>query len=168
MLRTRLLALVSLVIAVGCERSTTAPIRTDAPVVTKPATATPTQWRGVVEAFRGGPMLRLADGSEYQLAGTQSTLLLPLDGADVAVDGAFDQGGINVESFLVLTVGGTAVVDGVLVHSEGGYAMRLTADGSMRPIDTASDELAQHVGDRIWLQTDRDGFTIFGVISGAQ
>ncbi len=169
MLRNRLLALVSLIIAVGCDKSATAPTRTDRPAITNPAPATPQEWRGVVEAFKDGPTLLLADGSEYRLGGTQSAFLTQLDGADVVIQGTNDlEGGIMIQSFLVVAVGGTEVADGVLEVSESGYALRLTADGSMREIGAASDELAQHVGDRLWVREADDGKTIFGVISGKE
>jgi hypothetical protein len=37
----------------------------------------------------------------------------------------------------------------------------------MRELDQPSNDLAQHVGDRLWVYTKEDGSTIFGVIYGA-
>jgi hypothetical protein len=164
MLRNKLFTLMSLVIAVGCEQSATAPRSTGGPAVTTPAPTVPQQWRGRIEE---GPTLRLDDGSQYRLGGDQCLLLSSLQGADVSIQGSNDlDQGIIVSSFLVLAVGGTAVNDGVLERSDSGYSLRLSADGSMLPLASVPDELVQYVGERLWVHTNDDGTTIFGVING--
>jgi hypothetical protein len=111
-------------------------------------------------------MLLESDGTMVGLWGEQLTALSTVIGAEVDVQGQFDDVELlTVESFVVVAVGGQPASDGVLERTEDGYGLRLMT-GGVRDIKDPSQELQLHVGDRLWITGPDDGPpTAFGVIA---
>jgi hypothetical protein len=113
-------------------------------------------------------VLRMDDGTSIGLDGTAALPLASVIGAQVQVDGAFDgDSAFEIDRFVVLAVGGTPVLDGVLeADDDGAYMLRLTTGGDRMIIDPPADLIA-HIGERVWLtqmQDDGSGAIAFGVI----
>jgi hypothetical protein len=111
-------------------------------------------------------MLQQDDGSTIGLLGDQAAAMYSVVDDQVEVDGLLDETGqMLVQRFIVMAVGGEAVLDGVLDLTPDGFIIRLTRGGDRGVIDP-SDDLQQHIGDRIWLAGPDDAApTAFGVIT---
>ena len=109
--------------------------------------------------------LRIEDGTEIALTGDQTGLLATLVGDGVEASGTLDDvGTLTVQRFVLLTVGGESVKDGVLEMTEDGFVLDLTTGGFRGVVDPPT-ELQQHVGDRVWIAgPDGEAPTAFGVI----
>lgn len=109
--------------------------------------------------------LRDADGSTFRLVGREAAALASVDGGDVLVRGTPDGNpGIVVQEFQVTGMKGRAALDGVLVETIDGYALRL-ADGSVRVIAGMPEHFAEHVGARLWVIGWEDASPEFGLIA---
>jgi hypothetical protein len=113
-------------------------------------------------------LLQLADGTTIGLDGNEARPLASVLGAQVQVDGQMDgDQAFVVSRFVVLAVGGSPVVDGVLESiADGVYSLLLTGGGARTFVD-ATPELAEHLGERVWLILSEDDGgtpTAFGVI----
>ena len=122
-------------------------------------------------------VLNTSDGMEIPLAGASTALLARVDDAGVEVRGSWNlDGTFEVADFVVQMVGGTPVLDGVLVAMYDtplktddrivlGYALQLTRGDIVELKDPSTDLLA-HIGERVWVAGPTDGPpTAFGVIS---
>jgi len=122
-------------------------------------------------------VLELPGGEEIALVGANATPLDRVDKAEVEVRGEWNgDGAFTVADFVVRSVDGTPVVDGILVRlydmvetdggeaGELGYAIRLTRGGMIALADP-SPELRIHIGERVWVAASSDGITtVFGII----
>jgi len=110
--------------------------------------------------------LRDADGNTFRLIGKEAATLASVDGGDVLVRGTPDANpGIVVQEFQVIGMKGRAALDGVLVETIDGYALRL-ADGSVRVIAGLPAECAEHIGARLWvIGWDENSPVEFGLIA---
>lgn len=116
---------------------------------------------------KGAPfMLLQADSTSIGLTGDQAASLSSVVGDQVEVDGLLDETSeMLVERFLVVAVGGERVLDGILDRTPDGFILHLTYGGDRGVMDP-SDDLQQHIGDRVWLAGPEDGApTSFGVIA---
>ena len=96
-------------------------------------------------------MLRLDDGSTIGLTGDQAAAMYSVVDAQVEVDGQIDGTSMMlVQRFIVTSVGGQPVLDGVLDLTPDGFILRLTRGGD-RGVMGASDDLQQIIGDRLCL-----------------
>jgi hypothetical protein len=106
------------------------------------------------------------DGTVVPLLGPQTALLTELIGAEIRVRATADEIGAEalwIVEFRVLLVDGLPAFDGMLVAGEEGYAIE-TMEGSYEPIPSIPDDLAFHVGSRVWLTT-ADGHCVrYGVL----
>ena len=122
-------------------------------------------------------VLETSDGLEIPLAGSTTALLARVENAGVEVRGSWNaDGAFDVVDFLVEIVGGTPVLDGVLIavydteiYTEDskmlGYALRLTR-GETVELTEPSAELGAHIGERVLIAGPIDGPpTAFGIIS---
>lgn len=110
--------------------------------------------------------LLLDDGTMIGLNGEQAQSLGSVVGATVEIKAT--QSGdamLEVQQFLVLSIGGRDVSDGILELTEDGtYSLRLTVGGALTIVDPP-DDLTQYVGQRLWIQTTDNGQPqAFGVI----
>lgn len=153
---------------VGCSDSSSPTQIERAPTATPSRTAT---LFGTVipnTTDRSGALLalRVEDGTEIALTGDQAGTMSTLIGDGVEVSGVLDDvGQLTVQRFVLLTVGGESVMDGVLDLTEDGFTLHLTAGGHRIVIDPP-EELQQLVGNRVWI-AGPDGATptAFGVIA---
>jgi hypothetical protein len=111
-------------------------------------------------------MLVQDDGSTIGLTGDQALAMYSIVDDQVEVDGQLDETGeMFVQRFIVTAVGGQPVLDGVLDLTPDGWVIRLTRGGDRGVMDP-TDDLQQHIGDRIWLAGPDDAApTAFGVIT---
>jgi hypothetical protein len=168
------LSLIAAALLAGCDSAdrTMSPGRATPYTPTAPATQT---LRGmVVENQTGGVypafLLQLDDGTQIGLVGGGATPLASVIGAQVEVVGAAPTDLITsdalfeVQSFLVFAVAGADVSDGVIQLIDDVYSLKLTRGGYREIADPPAD-LANYVGDRIWLTMGDDGSPLtFGVI----
>jgi len=111
-------------------------------------------------------MLVQDDGSTIGLTGDQAAAMYAVVSDQVEVDGQLDETGeMFVQRFIVTAVGGQPVLDGVLDLTADGWLIRLTRGGDRGVMDP-TDDLQQHIGDRIWIALPDDAVpTGFGVIT---
>jgi hypothetical protein len=162
----------------GCSSAdqTTSPVI--GPSVTPPSRPAAQTLRGTVVSTPTQEILpqlslRIDDGTLIGLIGPEAAALVSVVGADVEVVGTtptdllINQGLVEVERFVVLSVGGSNVSDGVLELIDGAYSLDLTTGGRRELADPPTD-LADHVGERIWLTMADDGSPLtYGVITSA-
>lgn len=123
-------------------------------------------------------VLSTSDGQDILLAGTNANLLVSVaNGGGVDVRGDWIAGGaLQVTDFLVRTVDGGPVVDGVLIAlfdvpidlpEAVGYAIRPTSGGPMITLTDPPAELLTHLNERVWVAgvDGGNGPTAFGVIA---
>ena len=117
-------------------------------------------------------MLSMGDG-EVPLSGAGSAGLASVENAEVEVRGLWNNDTFAVADFLVRRVGGSDVMDGVLIALYGqeiqgdglGYALSLTR-GSIVPLADPPAELIAHVGERVWIAESAEGqASAFGIIT---
>jgi hypothetical protein len=111
-------------------------------------------------------VLRVTGGPMVGLYGGVSPLLESVIGGQVHLEGEqLNESVVEVQSFVVLMVGGRPVRDGVLIRTSAGeYLLRLTIGGYDSLIDPPA-ELRAHIGDRLWISGPDDGPpNAFGVI----
>ena len=153
----------------GCSdvQTPVGPVRTEG---TQPVTTAQTLHGTVIldPAHRVQPALGLLldDGTVIGLDGQEAQALASVIGATVEVQAAPSGDSIvDVQRFIVLTVDGKDVSDGILqLTDDGTYSLQLTAGGT-RAVVNPPDALAAHVGERVWLtQDDGSGPQAFGVI----
>jgi len=134
---------------------------------------------GVVSATGRDPLnalvLTTEDGSRITLlVSAETSALGALAGAGVDVRGRWDgDQSFVVDEFIVREVGGTPVLDGILVEQLFsdlgddpviGYVLRLR-DGSAASLIDPSPELLTHIGARMWVRLDDAGEARdFGII----
>jgi hypothetical protein len=120
--------------------------------------------------------LSTSDGQDIALIGANAEMLVSLENAGVEVHGGWDaDGAFTVADFLVETVGGAAVVDGILIAVYAapietadviGYAIRPTRGGQTIALSEPSTDLLAYLGERIWVAGADQGVpTAFGLIS---
>ena len=123
--------------------------------------------------------LSTSDGQEILLAGANAAMLTSVENAGVEVRGGWGaDGAFLVADFLVETVAGAPVVDGILVAMYDnvvvdtdatepvGYAILPTRGGPTIALTDPSADLLAHLGSRIWVAGIGDGAPMaFGVIS---
>jgi hypothetical protein len=109
--------------------------------------------------------LRLQDGAQIALVGSEANPMASVDGAEVRVRGTFDAApGLVVESFTVISVGGRPALDGIVTEMAESYGL-LLRDGTIYALVAPPAELLEHLGERVWLTGDWDAPPIeFGVI----
>lgn len=121
-------------------------------------------------------VLSTSDGQDIPLAGTNANLLLSVADAGVDVSGEWDgDGAFQVGDFLVRTVDGGPVVDGVLVSLRPvltdeepiAYAIRRTSGGALITLADPPADLLTHLNERLWVAGVEDGRgpIAFGVIA---
>jgi hypothetical protein len=123
-------------------------------------------------------ILATDDGQEIPLSGGTASMLARVENDGVEVRGGWNgDGAFEVADFLVETVDGTAVVDGLLVAvydnvvdtdatGPSGYAILPTRGGPTIALTDPSADLLAHLGSRIWVAGIGDGAPMtFGVIS---
>jgi hypothetical protein len=132
----------------------------------------------VIRTGGGLDQLRLdVGGGGVLLGGSEAVNLRSLDGDEVEVRGTW--AGITdgddilvVSDFIVRQVGGVDVLDGILtalyIDDSGttalGYAINLTRGSSVPLVDPPQD-LIDHLGQRVWVETSAEGKPeAFGVI----
>jgi hypothetical protein len=97
------------------------------------------------------------DGTTIRMGGPQTELLNGLVGAEIRVRGTPDELGSTdlwIVEFRVLFVDDLPAFDGVLEEIDGNFAINHDEEFTM--IADAPEDLASHVGKRVWL-TLRDG-----------
>ena len=137
--------------------------------------------RGTVVASPGHTVihLRQQSGSYTLLLGTEARRLASVDGADVIVRGYWTTDDLTPEDELIITeiftgfavadftvaaVEGRPAMDGVLVETEGRYALEL-AGGVLVYLDDPPADLLAHIGERVWVTGLMDELQLtFGVI----
>jgi hypothetical protein len=106
------------------------------------------------------------DGSRVPLLGPQTSLLTDLIGAEIRIRGTADEIGATalwIVEFRVLFVDDLPALDGRLEEVEDGFAISHD-EGDLVMIGEVPQDLAPHVGKRVWL-TLRDGATVrYGVL----
>ena len=167
---------IAAVVLVGCNRGDqpTSPVFGPGTIpATRPATQT---LRGTVVANATQKILpqfslQIDDGTLIGLIGTETASLVSVVGAEVEVVGStpndilLDQALVDVQRFVVLSVQGSQVSDGILELIDGAYSLDLTTGGRRELADLPTD-LTDHIGERIWLTMADDGSPlIYGVIS---
>ena len=175
MSRSPALILITAAMLAGCGTDRTTSPGGGTPITT-PTTPPSTQtMRGTVidNSTRGAAAafwLQLDDGTQIGLVGGGATPLASVIGAQVEVVGVTptdlitSDPLIEVQSFLVFSVAGADVSDGVVQFIDDVYSLKLTR-GGYREIDSPPADLAGYVGDRIWLTMGDDGSPLtFGVI----
>jgi hypothetical protein len=123
-------------------------------------------------------ILATDDGQEIPLSGGTASMMASVENAGVEVRGAWSgDGAFEVADFLVRTVDGAPVLDGVLiavyerpVDKESiepiGYAILPTRGGLTIALTDPSADLLAHLGQRLWVAGVGEGApTAFGVIS---
>lgn len=156
MMRSRLYT-VAAVFAIGActdnpNAVLTGPIDPAQPLLPTPSIAT-IAGRIIVTGSGSDRLVELRDerGTVYRLVGSQTGALASVDGGDVIARGTFDANpGMVVEEFQVTGMRGRPALDGVLVETNAGYALRLS-DGSLRVIPGLPAECAEFVGARLWV-----------------
>jgi len=117
-------------------------------------------------------VLSMGDG-EVPLTGAGTEGLASVENAEVEVRGQFNADSFVVTDFLVRRVGGSDVMDGVLIALYGqeiggdslGYALSLTR-GSIVPLMDPPAELIAHMGARVWIvESDEGRASAFGIIT---
>jgi len=117
-------------------------------------------------------VLSLGDG-EVPLTGAGSAGLASVENAEVEVRGQFNADSFVVTDFLVRRVGGSDVMDGVLIAlydqeiggNEFGYGLSLTR-GPIVSLPDPPAELIAYIGQRVWIAESGDGqASAFGIIS---
>jgi hypothetical protein len=106
------------------------------------------------------------DGNIVPVLGPRAKMLEGLYGAEIRVVGVPDEDGSNaiwIIEFTVTRVDGLPAFDGMLDHSEEGYAIRSTNAG-MIPLPELPDGLSNHVGRRIWLTLHEGALVRFGLL----
>ncbi len=110
--------------------------------------------------------LLLPDGGLIGLDGDAALPLASVIGAEVEVVAtASGDSMVEVQRFVVVSVDGQSVSDGILeLNEDGAYTIRLTSGGTRDVVDPP-EGLIEHVGERVWLAAE-DGATpqAFGVI----
>jgi hypothetical protein len=121
--------------------------------------------------------LSTSDGQDIALIGANANMLTSLENAGVEVRGTWDadSAAFVVADFLVETVDGAAVVDGVLYAIYAapietadviGYAIRPTRGGADIALNEPTADLLAYLGERIWVAGADAGVpTAFGLIS---
>ena len=113
------------------------------------------------------PVVELTDlhGDVFRLLGNETVALASVDGGDVIAFGTWDpSSGFVVQEFQVVGMLGRPALDGVLVVSEEGFALRLT-DGSIHLVPGLTEECANYIGARLWVVGwDEDTDVVFGLI----
>ncbi len=186
MLRSRLLPWflgAGLSLAAACSDSVSAPASGAAAVPAAPSQPALITLTGSVHltGHKSYPVvLSTSDGQEIVLSGESANLLASVENAGVEVHGhwsAIEDNAFFVADFLVRTVAGGAVLDGVLVvmySAPGetfgdpiGYAIRPTDGGSDVMLSNPSPDLLTHLNERLWVAgIDGSGGepTAYGVI----
>jgi hypothetical protein len=167
---SRFCALAAVFTIVACtDNPTTAPNGTD--VGPQPLTpgASLVAISGRIIVTGSGPDravdLRDGGGNTFRLVGKEAAALASVDGGDVLVRGTADGNpGIVVQEFQVIGMKGRPALDGVLVETIDGYALRL-ADGSLRVIAGMPEDCAEHIGARLWVIGWEDASPEFGLIA---
>lgn len=110
--------------------------------------------------------LRQNDGSAaVTLSGTGAQPLRSVDGAVVRVEGRRYDTNFVVERFVVLSVNGEPVHDGILVRSGDELALDLSSGGRVQLVNPGP-ELYALVGSRVWMSRSVPGRAYsFGEIS---
>ena len=94
---------------------------------------------------------------------SDSAALTRVGGAEIVVRGAATGDSFSVASFVVRSVEGTEVVDGVLVKS--GDRLVIRSEGGELALGNPPRELASMVGARVWIRGPLDtGPNSYGVI----
>jgi hypothetical protein len=122
-------------------------------------------------------ILTTSDGQDIPLAGAGANLLVSVANAGVDVRGDWiGDGAFLVRDFLVRTVDGGPVIDGVLIAlfdtpiddvETVGYALRPTGGGPIIKLIDPPADLLNHVNERVWVAGigGGTGATSFGVIA---
>ena len=117
-------------------------------------------------------VLSMGDG-DVPLTGAGSAGLASVENAEVEVRGQFNAESFVVADFLVRRVGGSDVLDGVLIAiydqeiggDSLGYGLSLTR-GSIVPLMDPPAELIAHMGSRVWIAESAEGqASAFGIIT---
>ena len=166
----------SLFALTACNDST-AP--TPRPAAIAPSPATLVTLYGTISVTGRDPLhslvLTMDDGTEVALSvNSETTPLSALAGAGVDVRGRWDGAqSFDVEEFIVRQVGGTPVLDGILIEDRTSDIgddpvvsyMLLLRDGSAAQLTDPAPELLEHVGARMWVRLDDAGMAReFGII----
>jgi hypothetical protein len=165
-------------VLVGCSSAdqTTAPVL--GPGITPPSRPAAQTLRGTVVSTPTQEILpqlsiRIDDGTLVGLIGPEAAPLVSVIGAEVEVVGntptdlLVSQALVEVERFVVLSVSGADVSDGILELIDGAYSLDLVTGGRRQLADPPTD-LADHVGERIWLSKADDGSPLtYGVITSS-
>lgn len=120
----------------------------------------------VVEETGDHPSVQLqfADGELIPLLGNEAALLARVAGGEVLVRGTLDASpGMVVEQFQVLAMHGRPAIDGVLVETESGLALRLSG-GSLRSVSDPEGGFAALIGARLWITGLDEPPVEYGVI----
>ncbi len=168
MIRIQTVALALVVAAFGCSEHRW-PNTTGPDDVLPPGVPSVAQVSGTVIVTGIGTSrsvhLRRSDGSLLLIIGNEAARLASVAGGEVMAQGTWDAPPAFVlDGFQVLSMSGRAAYDGVLTASGNGFALRL-ASGTVRSIASAPAELANHLGERIWITGLEDPPVAFGVIA---
>ena len=152
--RQRLLPLL-LLAAVACEESS--------PTVFRPSE--PEQPLESIPGILVAPTMLKSGDLFIELVGVQTMLFTELVGAEVLIDGVFDEsdGALLIHEFMVLTVDNLPAVDGRLEETDEGFAVYPRYGPAVALAEIPGD-LEDDVGKRVWL-TLQDGFPVrYGVL----
>jgi hypothetical protein len=168
MIRFQTVALALAVAAVGCSEHSW-PNTTGPDDVMPPGVPALAQVSGVVIVNGTGAarsvQLRKSDGALILIIGTEAARLASVAGGEVTARGTWDAPpSFVLDEFQVLSMNGRAAYDGTLTTSGNGFALRL-ASGTLRAIGNAPAELANHLGERLWIAGLEDPPVAFGVIA---
>ena len=95
--------------------------------------------------------LEASSGLRFRLLGEQARLLIPLAGADACVRTEPSATRVrNVQSFVVRSIGGQPVIDGVLVEHDSAYFIR-NAEGNEVRVTRLPGAILDEVGTRLWV-----------------
>lgn len=132
--------------------------------------------QGEIRQVGSAPLVRTVlqpeDGEDaLQLQGPQASELEQLVGARVRVSGMVEPGGMGqkmtVQQYQILSIGGQEPVVGELSQRRGGQYF-ITADSAgeeLVGLSGVSEQLAQSVGQKVWVVVDDDGnVQRFGVL----
>lgn len=171
MQRNCLSFLTAAVVAAGCTGYE--PSTTTGPLSSEPLVGARVSLRGTPVKNPTGQItpsaivLLESDGTIVGLQGGEVASLVSVLNAEVEIQGIFDGAELDVESFVVLAVGGLPAADGVLELNGTSYSLRLTTGGRRDVIDP-SPALKALVGDRVWVTgADDTPPEAFGVIEMA-
>jgi hypothetical protein len=174
MIPSRSFAVASLLAVLACSDSSrsSAPTEPGTPGPSAVVTVTGTVFDEDFPTHEHAVNLATQDGMFIQLLGDESDKVAEVSGAQASVTGTLSRTvtligvfpTLLVDRFQILSMRGRPALDGVLVDTADGVALRL-ADGTYRALTAVPADITQYLGARLWLTGSAESPPVeFGVI----